>query len=322
MKNKFILILVSIVSMLLFVTGCENSVANISTSSSSDKKTVIATTYSVYDWAKFIAEGTDNLEIKYLVDSNVDLHSYQPSAEDIVAYKSADLVLCIGGESEEWLEDIGLDDSKVCSLMDVVDKREEEIIEGMQIEEEGGEDEEEGPEYDEHIWLSLKNAEKCVKEISDRFSALDISNGLMYQNNCNEYVSELILLDKQYEDVVKASACHTLLFGDRFPFRYMVDDYGLDYYAAFIGCSAESEANFETIAFLAKKIDELGLNAVCVISSDHDIANSIISTTESKNQEIVEFDSMQSISNKEADSKSYIDIMKNNLNSLKEALEG
>ncbi len=291
---------------------------------STNKKTIIATTYAAYDWTKNIISGTNTFELKYLVDSNVDLHSYQPTSDDIVAYKNADMVICIGGESEEWLEDLGLDPKKVLSLMDTVEKKEEELKEGMQGEEEGesGEEtEEEGPEYDEHIWLSVKNAANCVSAISAALENVDGNNKNAYIKNANDYIEKLNQLDKEYADGVSKAKTKTLVFADRFPFRYMVDDYGLDYYAAFIGCSAETEASFETIAFLAKKVNELGLNHVCVIGQNHDIANAIISSSGREDVRIIEFDSMQSISNKEADSISYLDVMKENEIKLELALD-
>ena len=323
---KKIIAVLSCFILMMSVIGCgTNSSAPTTTTVTdtdasavqADSKIVIATTYSVYDWAKNVIKDNNGIELKYLVDSNVDLHSYQPSASDIVEYQNADLVLCIGGESEEWIEDLDLDENKVISLINSVNAKEEELVERMQGEEEESEEE---PEYDEHIWLSLNNAKACVATIADKFASLDSANAFAYKTNANNYISSLDKLDKEYESVVNSATTTTLLFGDRFPFRYMVDDYGLNYYAAFIGCSAETEASFETIAFLAEKVDELGLNTVCTISSNHDIANSIISATENKNAEIVEFNSMQSISNKEADNVSYIDIMTSNLESLKKSL--
>ena len=301
--------------LLLSCTACSS--VNIQKNS---KKVVIATTYSAYDWAKEIIGDTEEIEVKYLVDSAVDLHSYQPSATDIIAYKEADLVIAIGGESEEWLERLELSEDKVINLIDCVDAREEEIIEGMQAEEDEEEAKEEGPEYDEHIWLSVKNAKRCVAKISDEFGILDPDNKETYKKNSSDYIALLDNLDAEYEEAVNNSANKVLLFGDRFPFRYMVEDYGLTYYAAFIGCSAESEASFETIIFLSGKIDELGLKHVCVISDNHDIANTIIDNTKDKNMDIIEFNSLQSISNKEANNISYIDVMTTNLEALKKAL--
>lgn len=282
------------------------------------KKTVIATTFSAYDWTRNILKNTKNVEVKYLVNTAVDLHSYQPSAADIVAYKNADLVICIGGESEEWLEELDLPKEKVICLMDSIAAMEEETVEGMEIEEE--EEEEEGPEYDEHIWLSLKNAQKACKTICSEISKLDNEYKAKYASNTKKYTDRLASLDESYENLVLNSKNKTLLFGDRFPFRYMVEDYGLTYYAAFIGCSAETEASFKTIGFLSKKVDELGLKTICVIGENQKIANAIRENTETGQQKIVTFNSLQSVPN--TDKKTtYLSAMKNNLAALSDALD-
>lgn len=316
-KNLF---LITICFMVMLLAGCASTNNGKNENTKENKKVVIATTYPVYDWAKNIIGNSDNIELKYLVDSNVDLHSYSPSATDIVEYNNADLILCIGGESEEWIEDLNISNEKIMPLMDCITAKEEEVIEGMEAEEE--EEESDEVEYDEHIWLSIKNTEIICEKIADKLGDIDSNDKEIYDSNAKNYIEKLDSLDKQYEDVINTASVDTLLFGDRFPFRYMVDDYGLNYYAAFVGCSAESEASFETIAFLSSKVDELELNAVCVIGNDHSIADSIINNTSEKNQKIVEFNSMQSISNKECDNYSYIDIMQDNLESLKVALGG
>ena len=315
-KNILLLTLAASVAA-CSLAGCGN---NAQKTASNDSKVVICTTFAAYDWAKNIAKGAGGIDIQYLVDSKVDLHSYQPTVADIVKYQEADLTICIGGESEEWVKSVGIEDGKLLSLMDCVEAREEELAPGMQGEEDEEEAKEEGPEYDEHIWLSLKNAEACVSAIKGELCKVSPENSSVFEENAAEYISKLSALDAKYEDVVNSSLRKELLFGDRFPFRYMVDDYGLKYYAAFMGCSAETEASFETIAFLAGKVDELSLPYVCVIGPDHSIANAIIRATGSKDQGILTFDSMQSISNKEANSCSYMDIMESNLGVLKAAL--
>ena len=322
MKKRIIAALCSICLVFVCLTGCNTAKEETSKEKTATAgKTVIATTYAVYDWVKNVIGDSSGITLKYLVDSNVDLHSYQPSADDIIEYQSADLIICIGGESEEWISQLSLDNTKVVSLINYVSAKEEEIIEGMQGEEpEESEQEDEGPEYDEHIWLSLINAKACVNTIEEKLSEIDSNNEANYKANAENYINQLDTLDAEYKKAAEIATVKTLLFGDRFPFRYLIDDYGLSYYAAFIGCSAESEASFETIAFLAEKVDELGLKVICVISQDHEIANSIINTTKSKDQTIVEFNSMQSISNNEADSLSYISIMEGNLTAFKTAL--
>ena len=183
--------------------------------------------------------------------------------------------------------------------------------------------EEEEVEYDEHVWLSLRNAELECQEIEKQLSALDPENQQIYEENLNSYLAKLQELDGKYQDVVNNSTMHTLLFADRFPFRYMVDDYGLDYYAAFVGCSAETEASFETITFLAGKIDELGLHTVLTIEkSDQKIARTVIENTKNKDQQILALDSMQSTTSEDVkNGTTYLSTMDSNLEILKQALK-
>ena len=293
------------------------------------KMKIITTIFPEYDWVmNVLGDKKDNFDVSMLLDSGVDLHSYEPTIKDTIAISNCDLFVYVGGESDEWVDDV-LDQAKnndmvVINLMDVLgDKaKEEEIIEGMEGEEEGEEGEEEGPEYDEHVWLSLNNSQLFVQTISDSLSKLDKDNANYYKNNADTYINNLKDLDAQYKDAVSKASKDTLIFADRFPFRYLVDDYSLKYYAAFIGCSAETEASFETIAFLANKVDELGLNYILKIeSSDGAIANTVKNTTKNKNQTILTMDSVQSATSKEyASGRNYLSIMQNNLGVLKQAL--
>ncbi len=311
-----------------------------------DDLQIVATIFPEYDWVmNVLGDNPANAQVTMLMDNGVDLHSYQPTADDILKISTCDLFIYVGGESDEWIEDALKEavnkDMVVINLLDELGDRvrEEELVEGMQGEEDehehGGDDtdeheedadghdhEEEGPEYDEHVWLSLKNASVITECISDRLQKLDAEHADVYKANADAYISKLNALDSQYADAVSASGTKTLLFGDRFPFRYLVDDYGLSYYAAFVGCSAETEASFETITFLAGKIDELGLHSVMTIEgADHMIAESIIQITETKDQQILTIDSMQSTTSKDiANGATYLSIMEGNLAVLKEAL--
>ena len=293
---------------------------------STEKFSVVTTIFPIYDWAREVGEGNDNIELTMLLNNGSDLHSFQPSVKDIAKIASADVFIYVGGESDEWVNDalksVKNKEIKSINLMDFLSSRilEEEVKEGMQVEEEDeGEEEEEEIEYDEHIWLSVKNAALCVQEISRAFSSADKGNSSLYDSNAKGYVQKLMELDSQYSDAVKNARNKTLVFADRFPFRYLVQDYGLDYYAAFVGCSAETEASFQTVRFLVDKIDELNLNSVFVIeSSDKKIANTVIKNSIKHDRKIVVLDSMQSISKKDIDEgKKYLDIMQSNLVQLK-----
>ncbi|MCR5784552.1 MAG: metal ABC transporter substrate-binding protein [Eubacterium sp.] len=345
--KKNILLTVAATLMAVLLIGCGNNAgtdageASADAAASEDEKiSVVTTIFPEYDWVKEIAG--DNAEITMLLDDGVDLHSFQPTAEDIIKVSDCDVFIYVGGESDAWVEDALAEavneDMIVIDLMDVLGDsvKEEEVVEGMEAgehehehedEEEEHEDEEEHEheeevEYDEHVWLSLKYAEVLCESISEKLAEADPENAEIYSANAQEYIGKLSELDAEYENVVSEAENTTLLFGDRFPFRYMVDDYGLSYYAAFVGCSAETEASFETITFLANKVDELGLGAILQIeSSDGKIAETIRDNTESKDQEILTLDSMQQVTAEDVEAgANYLSIMEANLEVLKQAL--
>ncbi len=295
---------------------------------------IVTTIFPEYDWVmNILGDNPGNAEVTMLLDKGVDLHSYQPTADDILKVSTCDVFIYVGGESDEWVEDALKEsvnkDMTVIDLLDVLGDavKEEEVVEGMQEEEheheDGHEHEEEEPEYDEHVWLSLKNAATLTQSISEALQKKDEKNAQVYKDNTDAYISKLNELDAQYKDVVSAADKKTLLFGDRFPFRYLTDDYGLVYYAAFVGCSAETEASFETITFLADKVDELSLGAVMTIEgNDHRIAETIIANTAAKDQKILTMDSMQSVTAGDVQGgATYLGIMEDDLNVLKEALK-
>lgn len=333
MKKIITLMLVAVFAVCA-LSGCGTSKSGEDTK---DKKIKIVTTiFPEYDWVmQILGDKADKADVTMLLDKGVDLHSYQPSTADIAKISEADVFIYVGGESDEWVEDVLKEAKnkklKVINLMDVMgDKaKEEEVKEGMQPEEEehaeeakDGKEEEE-VEYDEHVWLSLKNAKIFTKKIADVLSEVDKDDAKTYQANYESYAKKLDDLDKKYADAVASAKNKTLVFGDRFPFRYLVNDYGLDYYAAFVGCSAESEASFETVTFLAKKIDELGLgNVLTIEGKNHKIAKTVVDNTKNKDQKVLTMDSMQSTTSKDVkDGATYLGIMEKNLEVLKEALK-
>ena len=300
------------------------------TSLNNDKLEIVTTIFPEYDWTReILGKNPANAEVTMLLDNGVDLHSYQPTAKDLIKISDCDLFIYVGGESDEWveraLEQSTNKDMVVINLLESLgDKvKEEEVKEGMQEEDEHDHEDEEEVEYDEHVWLSLKNASAICETIEKGIEKIDPANASTYKANLASYKAELNSLDADYKAAVDASAIKTLVFGDRFPFRYMVDDYGLDYYAAFVGCSAETEASFETIVFLAGKIDELGLHSVLTIEgNDHRIAETVIANTTAKNQKILTMNSLQSTTSRDVtNGTSYLTVMTENLNTLKEALK-
>lgn len=343
--KKFITLLLIAVLSVCALSGCGNSKSSENTNAK--KLKVVTTIFPEYDWVmQILGDKADKADVTMLLDKGVDLHSYQPSTADISKISEADVFIYVGGESDEWVKDVLKQaknkNLKVINLMDVIgDKaKEEEVKEGMQAEDEHDHDKDKDhdekhdqdkehdhdkdePEYDEHVWLSLKNAKIFTKKISDVLSEVDKDNAKTYKANYKNYAEKLDELDKKYAEAVSSAKVKTLVFGDRFPFRYLVNDYGLDYYAAFVGCSAESEASFETITFLAKKIDELGLKHILTIEGkNHKIAKAVIENTKNKSQKILTLDSMQSTtSNDVKNGATYLGIMEKNLEVLKKALK-
>ena len=326
MKRIISIIMAAVFTASLF-TACAEGTAE---SASDDQISIVTTIFPEYDWVmNVLGDNPSGAEVTMLLDDGVDLHSFQPTVDDILKISSCDLFIYVGGESDGWVEDALAEatnsDMIVINLLDVLGDSvmEEEIVEGMQGEEEEECEDEEEIEYDEHVWLSLRNAAVITESIGQALQTIDPDNADLYQANAASYIDELRSLDDQYQQVVDASEADTLLFGDRFPFRYLTDDYGLDYYAAFAGCSAETEASFETITFLASKVDELGLNAILTIEgTDHSIASTILENTATGDQQILTMDSMQSTTAEDvSNGASYLDIMRSNLEVLEQALQ-
>ena len=490
--KKIIAILMACLFVLSFATAFAESEKTLS---------IVCATFPQYDWVRqILGDRADDVDLTLLLDNGVDLHNYQPTADDIIKIAQSDLFIYVGGESDGWVDDVLATaqnpNLKAVSMLESVEAKEEETVEGMQEEEhdhdhahdeafteadiedrtladfagewvslwpmmKDGELEEycahkaeddpsmtaedyrekyivswacnvkdvsvtgnsitfnyldgttasaeyryagfatktsdsgkisvryqfetdsaEAPkyvqfndhghepgaaehfhlyfgnngfdalmestassyfapasldkegilkmlmghehevEYDEHVWLSLRNAETLTQTITNVLCELDSANAPVYQENAANYIAKLNDLDNQYKDAVANGQRTTILFTDRFPFRYLADDYGLTYYAAFVGCSAETEASFETIAFLAKKVDELKLPVVLTIEGDnHSIAETVVSSTQAKNQAILTMNSIQSVTAADVENgENYLDIMAENLNVLKEAL--
>lgn len=330
--KRIIALLVSAIMLTSLLAACGGN-ANSTEPKKADVK-VVTTIFPIYDWVREIAQDDADINLDLLLDNGVDLHSYQPSAKDIVDISDCDIFIYVGGESDKWVDDTlkqaNNKNMTVLNLMDILgDKaKEEEVKEGMQADEDEHEKDkdhkegEEEHEYDEHVWLSLKNSSLIVDKIAEALGKVDTQHASDFTANADAYKGKLNELDKQYQDAVDKASVKTLLFGDRFPFRYLTDDYKLDYYAAFVGCSAETEASFETITFLAGKADELQLKAIMQIeTSDGSIAKTVRDNTKTKDQTILTLDSLQSVTSERAkNGETYLSIMTANLDVLKEAL--
>ena len=318
-KKSFKRILPILSAVLILLSLCACGVR----SADSNKIKVVCTVFPIYDWTREIAG--DKAEIIWLTENGTDMHSFQPSAADMVKIAECDILVYIGGESDKWVDEtvkqyqnekrtfINLTSLLGDSL------KEEEHTEGMQEEHEQGEEE---AEYDEHVWLSLKNAVIFADAIADSLADKDPENAEFYKESARNYTEKLTALDGEYQKAVSAAPTKTLLVADRFPFRYLTEDYGLSYYAAFPGCSAETEASFETVAFLSAKADELGLKYIIKTeTAATKIAETVIANTKEKNQGILVLDSMQSVGSKDAaNGTTYLSVMEKNLETLKKAL--
>jgi zinc transport system substrate-binding protein len=284
-----------------------------------DKKkiSIVTTIFPEYDWVmQILGDRKTEVDVTLLLDKGVDLHSYQATVDDMVKIANCDMFIYVGGESDFWvekaLENPMNKNRTVINLMKILGSR--------AIEEEG--EEGEVHEHDEHVWLSLKNAVLFSKHICTELSRIDDKNAKKYLENTANYLSRLTELDENYSKVVNESSFNTLIVADRFPFAYLCRDYNIQYYAAFDGCSADTEASFETIIFLAGKLDELGLNSILQIeSSNGKIANTLKQATKTKNQKILTLNSMQSTNRSDVEKgETYLSVMEKNLLVLKDAL--
>lgn len=314
--KKICVSIISILLVLTFFSSCNQDAVSII---DNGKLTVVTTAFPIYDWTSNVAG--DSCNVIYLDESGTDMHSFEPTANDILTISQADVFVHIGGVSDEWVRnavDSAANDKLITvSLMDYSDLRFTEAVEGM--EHNHGDHEHDISEYDEHIWLSLKNAQKCVTAICDAMCTADSGNTAVYRKNAQDYISKLSQLDSAYQKCVNEAERKTLLFADRFPFIYLTKDYGIEYYAAFPGCSAESEASFETLAFLIEKTNELSLPCILTVeNSDSDIAGTVSGET---GAEIRTLNSCQSVTKADIEAGlTYISAMENNLKVITEAL--
>ena len=302
--------------------GCGGNAATAET----DGLKVVSTIFPGYDWLQNLMAGTGSTPT-LMMKNGVDMHSFQPTAADIVSLSDADLFLYVGGTSDQWVEDALINAQNegivAVSMMDVLEDRllAETLVEGMQEDHDHGEEEHESS-YDEHVWLSLTNAQLICEALCDALCEIDTEHAETYRSNLEAYTASLEQLDEAFTETIEEAPLDTLLFGDRFPFTYLLADYDVSYYAAFPGCSAETEASFATISFLTGKLDELSLPAVLTIDgSDQSIARTIVDSSRDKDAAILTLDSMQSVTDADIEAgASYLSIMESNRAVLEQAL--
>ncbi|MBP3654291.1 MAG: zinc ABC transporter substrate-binding protein [Oscillospiraceae bacterium] len=320
--QSFILICV----LCLSLTAC----GDVPEQADDGKLTIVTTIFPEYDWLRNLTAGSENVEVQLLIDKGVDLHSYQPSVKDIVKISTCDVFIYTGGASDVWVEDAletaMNEDMLVIDLMELLEQHRELCTEEHDHEHDYEEHDHEEHDHehtaDEHIWLSLVNAGILCRELTEQLQVLDSENAELYASNYTAYAAEIEALDERYHETVKNAAHHNIVFGDRFPFAYLAEDYDLHCHAAYEGCSAETEVSFQTFAELAAELDELNLDYVVIIDdSDHRIADTVIASSADKSRTICTMQSMQAVSARQIrDGATYLGIMEENLSVLQQVL--
>ena len=302
---------VILIATLGIIIGISNS------QKQSEKISIITTNFPAYDFARAVAG--DKADVKMLLKPGAEMHDFEPTPSDIIDIEKSALFIYTGGESDEWVEDIlsSTNVNKSLKMMDAVELVEEEAVEGMEAEEE--EEEGEEPEYDEHVWTTPKNAKKIIAKIKDELIAISPENKDSFEQNTTNYSNRLDELDSEFKEIINSAKRKTIVFGDRFPLRYFAEEYGLEYYAAFPGCSEQTEASSATIAFLVNKVKSENIPVVFKIEmSNNKIAQTIADETGAK---VLTFNSIHNISAEDFESGiTYIDLMEGNLITLEEAL--
>jgi len=311
--KKTILVLITAAAILFGVSGCKQKKA--ATRGADGKINVTVTVFPPYDFVRQIAGDKVNLHI--LLPPGAESHSFEPSPKDIITVQNSDIFIYVGGESDAWvnriLESMNTDNMKILAMIETVETVEEEIVEGME------EEEEEEPAYDEHVWTSPINAMLIVNEITELLCEADSANADFYRMNSIDYISKLAELDNAFRKDTIGAKRNTIVFADRFPFRYFADAYGLKYYAAFPGCSTETEPSAATVAFLINKIKAEKIPVVFHIElSNERMADAISEATGAKK---LLLHACHNVSKRDFDAGlGYLDFMRKNVENLREAL--
>ena len=328
--KKILSLLLGVCLLITVLSGCTPNNGN---AQSSDKISVISTIFAPYDFIKQIVD--DRAQVSMLLPPGTESHSYEPTPQDIIKIQNCDVFVYVGGDSDVWihevLESMDTSNMKIITLMDCVEVVEEEIVEGMEDDHDHSHDENEHHgeenhehsekhEYDEHVWTSPQNARRIVQKISDALCGTDPTNAVVYKQNTDTYIAQLDELDAKFQAVVDNAARNTIIFGDRFPFRYFADAYDLAYFAAFPGCATETEASAPTVAFLIDKVRAEGIPVIFHVElSNQEMANTISEETGAK---ILLFHACHNVTRDEmAQGITYIDLMNQNVENLEEALK-
>ena len=311
--KRIISVILCMTAILCLFCSCRNE----DTKKDDGKLNIVTTIFPPYDFAKNV--GGEYVNVSMLLKPGMESHSYDPTPQDIIKIQACDLFIYTGGESDEWVKDI-LESSdrkpkKTLAMMDVCETVREETVEGMEKDEDDGDE----IEYDEHVWTSPKNAVNITVSIDSILKELDKSHTDEFEKNTSEYKNKLSQLDGDFREIADNAKRKTLVFGDRFPFRYFADEYGLKYYAAFPGCSSETEPSPSTVSFLIDKVKAEKIPVVFSIEfSNGKVADTICESTGSKK---MTFHSCHNVTQEEFDNGvSYLSLMQGNVKALKEAL--
>lgn len=321
MKKRFLLIWICIFSALL-LCSCYSD-----TNSDDGKINIVCTAFPQYDWTKSIVQDSENVSLILLNTKGTDMHSFEPSADDIIKVAESDILIIVGGEGDKWALDAVSDNKKttVISLISLLEKKQEH---GVLAEHDHSESckfshEDAHESADEHVWMSTRNAEFFILEICKVLYEKDPQNAGFYKENQQEIIGKLEKLDYDFSQAVGEYEHPVIVVADRFPFKYLTEDYGIECFAAFPGCSADTDASPDTIIKLSKAVDEHSLKYIAVTeNTSGKTAQAVIDNTKDKNQQTVVIDSMQSVSLKDIENgATYIGIMKQNFEAMEKLLE-
>lgn len=310
-----------IISLILIILVFTATICGCESKENQGKLKIVTTYFSAYDWAKnILGDKYSDTELILISDNGIDIHSYQPTADDVINIKTADIVITIGGSSDEWVTEALKEDSKNIKVINSLSVLGDKLLcVGDSHNHETHEHHD--TDTDEHIWLSLKNAELICEDIKEAIIEKDAENEKLYKQNAEAYIKKLNSLDNEFSDKFSTAKINTLIFADRFPFRYTVSDYSLEYSALFEGCTSESDATVDAILSLSKKVDEISAKYIFIIDNTASkTAKSVISNTKNKDSEILKLDSMQTVNPKALNKSDYLKIMRNNLTLISKAI--
>ena len=319
--KKILFIIMCVVAFFCFV-----SCADV-TSQDDAKLDIVCTSFAPYDWVKNIVKDSENVNLTLLNRKGTDIHSYEPSADDIITISECDILIAIGGSGDKWALDTvsQLENATAVNLLELTDSHGNhgELLSHDHDSECEHSHVDSAETADEHIWMSLKNAVFFAEEITEIICSKDEENSELYKNNCNNYVNLLKQLDAEFEAKVSSSQNPVMVVADRFPFLYLTNDYGIECFAAFPGCSADTDASPDTVIRLSEAVDEHNLSFIAVTeNTTGKTAKAVIDNTKDKNQQIVVIDSMQAVSEKDMENGvTYLGTMKKNLDAIKMLLE-